>query len=145
MHGSQCESTLSCIDHVQSSHPNPLPVRRAGSPLALGSDFPVEDINPFEGLHAAITRLDRSNSSPHGPGGWYPSEALTTEQAVEGFTSGSAWAAFSEHKLGKLKVGMKADIVVLDRDILRIQDKTKIRETKVKATILDGKVVHGRL
>lgn len=118
---------------------------RAGCPLALGSDFPVEDINPFEGLHAAITRLDRTNSSPHGPGGWYPSEALSREAALEGFTSGAAWAGFLEHKVGKLTKGMRADIVVLDRDILRIDDRTKIRETRVLATVLDGRVVHGRL
>lgn len=111
----------------------------------MGSDFPVEDINPFEGLHAAITRLDRFNSSPHGSNGWYPAEALSRETAFLGFTSDAAWAGFAEHKVGKLKLGMKADIVILDRDILRISDRMQIRETKVKATILDGRVVHGKL
>lgn len=117
---------------------------RAGAPIALGSDFPVESINPFEGIFAAVTRLNSTSSSPHGPGGWYPSERLSREQALRGFTEDAAWASFQEHKLGRLEVRMKADLIVVDRDIMTVE-AAKIRETLVSATVLDGRVVFGKL
>lgn len=117
---------------------------RAGAPIAIGSDFPVEDINPFEGIYSSITRLDKFGTSPHGPDGWYPKECLTREQALHGFTTGAAYAGFAEHQQGKLKVGMKADITIVDRDIMKVTPR-ELRGTKVQATILDGRVVYGKL
>ena len=75
----------------------------AGVPLAYGSDFPVEIVNPFWGIYAAITRQD-----PEGlpEGGWHPDQKLTLEEALRGFTAGSARAAFAEDRLGILKVGI---------------------------------------
>lgn len=60
---------------------------RHGGRIALGSDFPVESPSPLKGFYAAVARLDEQGNSPHGPGGWYPEEKLTREQALRGFTS----------------------------------------------------------
>ena len=57
----------------------------AGVPLAFGSDFPVEIVNPFWGLYAAITRQDDQGNPP---GGWHPDQILTLDEALRGFTSG---------------------------------------------------------
>ena len=59
---------------------------RAGGRIALGSDFPVESIDPLKGLYAAVTRLAGDGSSPVGAGGWRPEEKLSREQALRGFT-----------------------------------------------------------
>lgn len=99
---------------------------------------------PQEGFHAAISRLNSSNDSPHGPGGWYASETLTRQQALAGFTSGAAYARFAEDKLGKLEVGMKADITVYDKDIMKIPLED-IRKTWARITIVDGIVRYGKL
>uniref|UniRef100_UPI0030F3DF6B amidohydrolase n=1 Tax=Paraglaciecola sp. TaxID=1920173 RepID=UPI0030F3DF6B len=66
---------------------------KQGSPLAFGSDFPVELANPFYGLHAAVTRQDRDNQPVDG---WIPEEALNIEQAFRAFTLDAAYAAHQE-------------------------------------------------
>ena len=60
--------------------------QRAGGRVALGSDFPVESIDPLKGFYAAVTRLAEDGSSPSGSSGWRPDEQLTREQALRGFT-----------------------------------------------------------
>ncbi len=106
----------------------------AGVALAYGSDFPVEIVNPFWGIYAAITRQD-----PEGlpEAGWHPEQRLTVEEALRGFTAGSARAAFAEDRLGILKVGYRADLTILDRDPFRARPK-EILATKVLMTIVDG-------
>ncbi|KAG8215284.1 amidohydrolase family-domain-containing protein [Butyriboletus roseoflavus] len=112
--------------------------------LPLGSDFPVEGINPLLGFYAAVSRLSPSGDSPHGSQGWYPSERLTRTQALKGMTLDAAYAAFAEDKLGSLSIGKKADFVVLDRDVMTVP-VSEILATKVKATAIDGEVVYGNL
>ncbi|KAG6370706.1 amidohydrolase 3 [Boletus reticuloceps] len=112
--------------------------------LPLGSDFPVEGINPLLGFYAAVSRLSPSGDSPHGPQGWYPSERLTRVQALKGMTLDAAYAAFTEDKLGSLSVGKKADFVVLDRDIMTVP-LSELLATRVRATVIDGEVVYGSL
>ena len=85
-----------------------------GAVLALGSDAPVESPNPFWGLHAAVTRR-RLDGSP-GPDGWYPEQRLTVEEALHGFTSGPAYAAGMEDRLGRLAPGCLADLLILETD-----------------------------
>ncbi|WJG08980.1 amidohydrolase [Aliiglaciecola sp. LCG003] len=103
-----------------------------GSPLALGSDFPVELANPFYGLHAAVTRQDRNNQPDDG---WIPSQSLTLLQAFKGFTIDGAYAAHQEQKLGGLTEGKWADFILIDRDIFSIPPediwKTQVLETWV--------------
>ncbi|KAH9177302.1 amidohydrolase 3 [Lactarius sanguifluus] len=112
--------------------------------LPLGSDFPVEGINPLLGFYAAIARLTPEGTSPHGPGGWYPAEALTRVQALRGMTRDVAYAAFAEHTRGQLAPGFAADFVVLDRDILRVPLE-EILGTRVLATVVDGQIAYGGL
>lgn len=113
--------------------------------LVLGSDFPVEPPSPFEGLYAAVTR-----KSPHtGRGadgsdnGWHVEEALTLDQAVEGFTSGAARGAFLEGKAGVIQKGAYADWVVLDEPLSEYGIE-EFRTLKVKETWVGGKRVYER-
>ncbi|EKM52572.1 uncharacterized protein PHACADRAFT_261074 [Phanerochaete carnosa HHB-10118-sp] len=114
--------------------------------LPLGSDFPVEGINPLLGFYAAVTRLDVHGKSPHGSAGWYPKERLTRAQALKGMTLDAAYASFAEHRLGSLVPGKKADYVVFDRDF--VDEETLAEETlkaKVRATVVDGRIAYGEL
>lgn len=111
---------------------------KAGVPLALGSDCPVADPNPWWGIHAAVTRQRRDGSPP---GGWYPAQRLTVAEAVWGFTMGPAHVSGRSHELGSISPGKLADLVVLDRDILSIEP-SEIADTQVAMTVLDGKVVY---
>ncbi|KAG8901634.1 hypothetical protein FRC01_009794, partial [Tulasnella sp. 417] len=117
---------------------------RNGAHFATGSDFPVEGINPLLGFYAAVTRLDENGESPHGPGGWFPDERLTREQALYGMTLGAAYAGHQEDIIGSLTPGKRADLVVLDKDIMQVPP-AEILKTKVKVTIVDGNVFYGKL
>ncbi|KAI0063272.1 amidohydrolase 3 [Artomyces pyxidatus] len=112
--------------------------------LPLGSDFPVEGINPLLGFYAAVSRLSVNGASPNGTAGWYPAEALTRKQALQGMTRDAAYAAFAEAERGILAPGMKADYVVLDRDIMAVP-VGEILKTKVLATVIDGRVAYGAI
>lgn len=59
----------------------------AGGRIALGSDFPVESIDPLKGFYAAVTRLAEDGTSPHGSGGWYSNMKLSREEALRGLTT----------------------------------------------------------
>ncbi|KAI8972610.1 amidohydrolase family-domain-containing protein [Trametes punicea] len=112
--------------------------------LPLGSDFPVEGINPLLGFYAAVARLDAEGRSPHGEGGWFPSERLTRAQALKGMTLDAAYASFAEDTLGSLVPGKRADFVILDRNIMdESRPFSEILETRVRATVVDGKVAFG--
>jgi predicted amidohydrolase YtcJ len=111
----------------------------AGTALAFGSDCPVEDLNPFLGIHAAVTRR-RVDGFP-GPQGWYPEQRLTMEEAVRAYTLGAAYAAGLEDRLGMLAPGKLADLIVLDRDIFTC-DPMAIAGTQVEMTMVGGRVVY---
>jgi predicted amidohydrolase YtcJ len=113
--------------------------REAGATLAFGSDAPVENFNPFWGLHAAVTRR-RADGSP-GPEGWYPEQRLEVGAALEGFTRGAAYAGYMEDRLGTLAPGMLADLIVVDRDIFTVEP-TAIRETQVLGTMVGAEWKH---
>ncbi|MEM6576592.1 MAG: amidohydrolase family protein, partial [Pseudomonadota bacterium] len=113
-------------------------MRELSIPLALGSDFPVEKINPMLGLHAAVTRQDVKGWPA---GGWYADQVLTREEALHGFTLGAAYAAFAENEVGSLEVGKFADLVILDRDIMTIP-ADDIPSVNVLATVVGGRAVY---
>jgi predicted amidohydrolase YtcJ len=85
-----------------------------GARLVFGSDAPVENPNPFLGLHAAVTRC-RVDGSP-GPEGWFPEQRLTVGAALEGFTTGPAYASGMENCLGRLSAGFLADLTIVETD-----------------------------
>ena len=72
-------------------------VLSSGARLALGSDFPVEAVNPWFGIYSAVTRQDQNG---HPPGGWYPEQKLTLAEAIRGFTYDAAYAAFHTESPG---------------------------------------------
>lgn len=109
-----------------------------GSRLALGSDFPVEDVNPFYGIYSAITRQDQAGQPR---GGWYPSERLTAAEAVRGFSYDAAYAGFEEGSRGSIDAGKLADFTIVDRNPLT-SDPVKVFETNVRYTIVGGQVVY---
>ena len=111
-----------------------------GSIVVAGSDYPVELANPFDGIHAAVTRQDKSNQPE---GGWIPSQAMSLEEAMRAFSIDAAWGAHQEDKLGGLTPGKWADFILIDRDIYNIpaQDLWK---TTVLETWLAGERVYSK-
>ncbi|MFT6966391.1 MAG: putative amidohydrolase YtcJ [Marivirga sp.] len=106
--------------------------------LLLGSDFPVENINPLYGFHAAVSRQDAENK----PGsGFLISEKISREEALKGMTIWAAFGQFEEEEKGSLEAGKLADFVILDQDIMKV-DYSKIRATRVMQTWVGGKKVY---
>ena len=105
--------------------------------LALGSDFPVEDINPLFGFHSAVARQDAKNFPA---AGFQMENAITREQALRGMTTWAAHAAFEEKRKGQIKPGMLADFVMLDTDLLTAP-KEKLRGAQVLQTWIGGERV----
>jgi predicted amidohydrolase YtcJ len=107
--------------------------------IANGSDAPVELVNPYHGLYAAVTRQDR-NGQP--PSGWYANQALTREEALRSFTIWGAYGIFAENNRGSLETGKYADFVVLDRDIMTCP-ASEIKDIQAVKTVIGGEVVYG--
>jgi predicted amidohydrolase YtcJ len=103
--------------------------------LAFGTDYPVEPVTPFRGLYAAVTR-----KSEDGKKEYSPEQKLTMEQAIAAYTTGSAFAEFTEKEKGTLAPGMLADFVVLDRDVTAVAPE-RVLATKVLRTVVGGKTV----
>lgn len=115
--------------------------RRHNVPLSFGSDLMGYDWNIFYGLHSAITRQSRDGEPA---GGWYPEEKLTSEEALRGYTTGAAYAAFLEESTGMIKEGMWADITVVDTDVLNVgaHNPADLFKGKVLMTIVGGNIVY---
>jgi len=90
----------------------------SGATIAFGSDAPVEDPNPFWGIHAAVTR-QKPNGDP-GPEGWIPNEKISLRETLKAYTRGPAFAVNQLHQLGSLTVGAYADLIVLPADPYKI-------------------------
>ena len=110
----------------------------ANAKLALGSDFPVEQVNPMLGIHAAVTRQDTRGWPEEG---WYAEERLSREEAVRGFTLDAAYAAFMEDSIGSLEPGKRADFIVLEQNLFEVE-ADEIARTRVMETWLDGEPVY---
>jgi predicted amidohydrolase YtcJ len=108
-----------------------------GCSLAFGSDGPVEPINPWWGIHAAVNRQDLEGEPPKG---WYPEERLDVEQAIVAYTVGVAHAAGKQNCWGTLQPGKYADFIVVDEDPCLI-DSQNIRNLSVAQTYMSGECV----
>jgi predicted amidohydrolase YtcJ len=111
---------------------------QAGAGLTFGSDFTVSPMSVIEGIYATVTRI--SGNGKH-PNGWFPQEKITVVQALKCYTVNNAYANFMETKTGMLKVGMLADFVVLDKNLMNIQPAA-IKTVKVQQTYVDGELVY---
>jgi predicted amidohydrolase YtcJ len=105
-----------------------------------GSDFPVERVNPLYSFHAAVSRQDEHDWPP---GGWYPEQRMTRDEALKSMTIWPAFAAFQEQLMGSLTPGKLADFDVLDRDIM-VVPASEILGTQVLATYIGGRAVYER-
>ena len=109
----------------------------AGS-IALGTDFPVEDVNPMNTFYAAVyPPKDDDDTSV------ISEKALSRKEALKGMTLWAAQANFEEKEKGTLKIGKKADLVILDRDLFDVSQR-RIKNTRVVATFINGELVYSR-
>ena len=106
--------------------------------IALGTDFPVENVSPIKTFFSAVFRED-SNLYPED--GYLPDNKLSKIEALKGMTIWGAYSNFEERQKGSIEVGKAADFVILDRDLLD-EPKKRILNAKIVATILDGNVVY---
>ena len=106
--------------------------------IPFGTDFPVEAINPYATLYAAVSRQDAEGMPA---GGWQPQERLTIQDAIRCHTYESAYAEFAENVKGEIKVGMLADLVVHSKDLTTIEHK-EIMTTEPVYTIFNGRIIY---
>ena len=108
--------------------------------IALGTDFPVEDISPMKTFYAAVIRKD-AKGWPEG--GYQMENALSREEAIRGMTIWAAKSNFEEHEKGSLEKGKFADFILLDKDLMTM-DESQILENKVLMTFVGGEKVFVR-
>ena len=106
--------------------------------IALGTDFPVEEINPINTFFAAVFRKNKDGLPLNG---FQKSESLERLNALKGMTIWAALANFEEKEKGSIEIGKSADFVVLSHDILKV-DENEILKTKVIYTIVDGNLMY---
>ncbi|WP_129135338.1 amidohydrolase [Luteimonas sp. YGD11-2] len=110
----------------------------SGARLALGSDFPVEQVDPRLGLYAAATRQDLDGQPP---GGWLADQKLTAVEALRGFTADAAYASFDEAHVGQLRTGMRADFLIVEDDPLAMP-VGRLHALRLRSTWVDGTPVY---
>ena len=115
-------------------------LRKQNGIIALGTDFPVEDISPIATFYAAVIRKSTTDKSDHK---FQPENALSKLNALKGMTTWAATANFEESEKGTLEKGKFADLVVLNRDLLTCSEE-EILNTKVLRTYINGVCVHER-
>jgi predicted amidohydrolase YtcJ len=108
--------------------------------IPLGTDFPVEDISPFKTFYAAVFRVD-ADQFPKG--GFQMENALTRQQAIKGMTIWAAKSNFEEKEKGSLEKGKWADLIILDKDLMRINAR-EVLTTSVLATLVGGETVYSK-
>ena len=113
-------------------------IEQKGGALAFGSDWPVVTLNPWPGVQTALTRQTEDGNPP---GGFVPQQRLNLEDTIRAYTLGAAFAGRREKTEGSLEVGKLADLIVLDRDLFRIEP-SEIGKTEVLLTMVGGKVVY---
>ena len=110
---------------------------KATGMIALGTDFPVEDINPLYTFYAAVSRKDLKGFPPDG---FQPENALSRENTLKGMTIWGAYANFEENEKGSMQPGKFADFVILDNDIMKCPIN-KVPDTKIISTYVNGECV----
>ncbi len=113
-------------------------IESTGGVLAFGSDWPVVTLNPWPGVQNALTRKTTEGNPP---GGFVPQERISLEDAIKAYTLGAAFAGHREKTEGSIEPGKLADLIVLDRDLFKIEPN-QIAGTEVLLTMVGGKVVY---
>jgi predicted amidohydrolase YtcJ len=111
---------------------------KAGVHLANGTDVPVEPINPLANFYAAVARKTLKGTPEDG---FELNQRMTRKEALKSMTLWNAFAGFEEDQLGSIEVGKQADITVLDRDIMTVEE-SDILSTNVAMTIVSGEIVY---
>lgn len=109
-------------------------LREANVPIAFSSDWPITDINPMRSVKAAMTRPKLSDDCPD--------NTCTLHEALHAYTAGGAYAGFDEDRLGMLKAGMLADLVIMDSNLEKLPIDV-LDQAKARTTIVDGQIVWG--
>ncbi len=110
---------------------------KSGAIVSNGTDAPVEDVSPIASFHATVSRKLKDGSV------FYPDQRMSREEALKSYTWNAAYAAFEEDIKGSLEVGKLADIVVLSKNIMEVEEDD-IPSTEIVYTIVGGKVVYQR-
>ena len=111
----------------------------AGAIPAFGTDAPVWNLNPMEGVYAAITRQQPWDGYPEG--GFVPEQRITLGQVLQGYTYGAAYVENFEDRIGTLQPGKLADLVIMDRNLFASAPE-ELLEAKPLYTFIDGEVVY---
>ncbi|CAM4318288.1 amidohydrolase [Gillisia hiemivivida] len=106
--------------------------------VALGTDFPVEEVSPFYTFYASTARKDLKN---YPEGGYRMEQALSREETLKGMTIWAAYANFEEEEKGSIETGKFADFIILDKNIMEV-DKNEIPNIKVLQTYVNGEKVY---
>jgi predicted amidohydrolase YtcJ len=107
----------------------------SGARVVFGSDVPIETLDPWKGIHAAVCRHRTGEEKS-----WYPDQKVSVADAVLAYTQGASYASYEENLKGSIEVGKLADMVILSQDIFEV-DPEEIANTKVDCTILGGRTV----
>jgi predicted amidohydrolase YtcJ len=108
----------------------------SGARVVFGSDAPIETLNPWMGLHAAVCRKRIGDEES-----WYPEEKVSLSDALSAFTRWAAYASYEEDVKGSIEVGKLADLIVLSQDVFKVKPE-EIPNTKIEYTILGGRIVY---
>lgn len=111
---------------------------RLGIHMSFGTDCPVEECDPFMNIYEAVNRRDRKGFPE---GGFFPEESVDVATAIDAYTGESAYMEFMEDRLGRIRAGHYADMVMLDRDIFGC-DPLEIKDISPVLTMVNGRIVY---
>lgn len=106
--------------------------------VPLGTDFPIEDIDPLATFYSAVFRKDKDGNPPEG---FQMENALSREHTLRGMTNWAAISVFAENQRGSIEPGKAADLVILNRDLMKAPEQ-EFKNIEVKFTLVNGEIVY---